>query len=106
MAALHKQCSDVLALRQNVLDAAGRHSGGADPMGECVAVASLLRYYRLLCSLETRFESHELRLVFPWRDAFQPNAKQAEADLRYDLQSGWIVLDSQSGCLYAHTFTQ
>ena len=84
MAALHKQCSDVLALRQNVLDAAGRHSGGADPMGECAAVASLLRYYRLLCSLETRFESHELRLVFPWRDAFQPNAKQAEADLRYE----------------------
>ena len=69
---------------RNVLDAAGRHSGGADPMGECAAVASLLRYYRLLCSLETRFESHELRLVFPWRDAFQPNAKQAEADLRYE----------------------
>ena len=53
VAALHKQCSDVLVLRQNVLDAAGRHSGGADPMGECAAVASLLRYYRLLCSLET-----------------------------------------------------
>ena len=36
-----------------MIDAAGRH-GGDDPMGECAAVASLLRYYRLLCSLETR----------------------------------------------------
>ena len=54
VAALHKQCSDVLALRQNVLDATGRHGGGEDPMGECAAVTSLLRYYRLLCSLETR----------------------------------------------------
>ena len=48
------------------------------------ARALYVRYYKLLCSMEQRFEVAELRLTFPWRDAFQPGMRQGEADLRFE----------------------
>ena len=80
---LHRQCSDVKALRDNVSDAAGRH-GSDDPLATSEAMGTLLRYYRLLCSMETRFEAHELRIHFPWHDAFDHKIKQGEADLKFE----------------------
>ena len=43
------------------------------------ARALYVRYYKLLCSMEQRFEVAELRLTFPWRDAFQSGMRQGEA---------------------------
>ena len=48
------------------------------------ARALYVRYYKLLCSMEQRFEVAELRLTFPWRDAFQSGMRQGEADLRFE----------------------
>jgi hypothetical protein len=54
---------------------------GLQPQTSRQSQAGLL-YSHACASPRTGFEAQQLRIVFPWRDAFQPNAKQAEARLR------------------------
>ena len=51
---------------------------GLQPQTSRQSQAGLL-YSHACASPRTGFEAQQLRIVFPWRDAFQPNAKQAEA---------------------------
>ena len=40
--------------------------------------------------------------MFPWRDAFQPSAKQAEADLRYERACTLFNLAALVSCAATH----
>jgi len=46
--------------------------------------AALLRYLRLLGSLERRFDLGELELASVWRSAFNPSAKQREPSAQFE----------------------
>ena len=85
---LRRQIADTSTLRQMVSDGckspSSLRAGGDDPLAGSEVFTVMLRYYRLLCSMETRFEADDLRLQFPWKDAFQAHVKQGESDVRFE----------------------